>query len=301
MKQSNYFFVSLIALALISVFPSCKYGMEEFIARENDVNKRSTNLTDISLTATDNTTPLTLPSQYNVLILSDIHFGANPDHPDLPLEEFRAWFDGLAAADNTSVPIERRRPVFCLCLGDSVESGVESEYLQFKKFTEDEIEERGVPVYTILGNHDHLNNGWDLWKKYVKPYTTYYRFKTHLFSWYFLDTASGTLGASQLHDFVEHARADPNPKLIFTHYPIYGGGANFYFSLSDPQERALLLDTFARTKVKFAAEGHQHPGSSHDFGSFQEQNVAAFRDYQSWHILTVDETAGTVSIMHKTP
>jgi hypothetical protein len=112
------------------------------------------------------------------------------------------------------------------------------------------------------------------------------------------------MGVSQLHDFVRNARADPNPKLIFTHYPIYGGGGNFYFSLSDPQERALLLDTFARTNVKLVAEGHQHPGSSHDFGmvagSFNEQNISAFRDYESWHILTVDENTGTVNIIHKT-
>jgi hypothetical protein len=232
------------------------------------------------------------------LILSDIHFGAD-SKKDLTLEKFRAWFDSLADAGDTSVPLEQRKPVFCLCLGDSVESGVESEYEQFKKFTE-EIKARGVPVYGILGNHDHLNNGWVLWKKYVNPHTTYYRFMTKKFSWYFLDTASGTMGVSQLHDFVANARADPNPKLIFTHYPIYGGGGNFYFSLSDPQERAILLDTFAKTNVKLGTEGHQHPGSSHDFGSFKEVNVSAFRDYKSWHILTVDETAGTVNIVGKT-
>ncbi|GHT84683.1 serine/threonine protein phosphatase [Spirochaetia bacterium] len=298
-NHSGCLFVFLLALALSPAFFSCAkdYGLEEFIARENDVNKRSTNITDISLVPAASS----LPSQYNVLLLSDIHFGANPDHPDLPLEEFRAWFNSLKTANDTSVPIEQRRPVFCICLGDSVESGAKNEYEQFKMFTEKEIEARGVPVYTILGNHDHLNNGWDLWKKYVKPYTTYYRFKTKTFSWYFLDTASGTMGVSQLHDFVENINADPNPKLVFTHYPIYGGGGNFYFSLSDPQERALLIDTLANSNVKLVAEGHQHPGSSHDFGLFNEQNIAAFRDYQSWHILTVDEKSATVNIVHKTP
>jgi 3',5'-cyclic AMP phosphodiesterase CpdA len=300
-------------------FSSCvkDYGMDEFIARENDVNARSTNITDVPipvknpefrdyLTANHPliSVPDPLPSKYNVLILSDIHFGANSDHPDLPLDKFRAWLAPLKEANDTSVPVEQRKPLFCLCLGDSVESGAKSEYKDFARFITDELESKGIPVYSILGNHDHLNNGWVLWKEKIKPHTTYYRFKTKTFSWYFLDTASGTMGASQMRDFVKNAKADPNPKLVFTHYPIYGGGGNFYFSLSDPHERALLIDTFAKTKVKLVAEGHQHTGSSHNFGSFQEKNVSAFRDEGSWHILTVnepvdDENAATVSIVER--
>jgi hypothetical protein len=261
---------------------SCKYGLDEFISRENDVDARSAYLTDISAPSTVGSA-----AQYTVLVMSDIHFGANPDHPDLPRAEFFAWLDARIAAG--------QKPKFCLCLGDLVESGKEDEYKDFAAFAA-EIEAKGVPVYSIVGNHDLYNNGWKNWRQYVRPHTSYYRFQTSRFSWYFLDSASGTLGKNQLRDFVKQAKSDGRPKLVFTHYPVYAGGGNFYFSLSDPHERAILLDTFAKTDVKLVVEGHQHPGSSHNFGAFREVNVSSFRDYQSWHLITVDETAGTVSI-----
>jgi 3',5'-cyclic AMP phosphodiesterase CpdA len=291
MKMIFKRFAVLVVLCLS--LSSCKYGLDEFLDRANDVSARSAYLTDIAPPVSG------LSGSYTVLVMSDIHFGANPDtHPDIPRADFFRWLD------DANHPL----PKFCLCLGDLVESGAEDEYKDFAAFAA-EISARGVPVYSIVGNHDLYNNGWRYWKEYANLSatalsatdnsalkTSYYRFQTDTFSWYFLDSASGTLGGNQLRDFVRNARADSRPKLVFTHYPIYAGGGNFYFSLSDPHERAILLDTFAKTEVRFVGEGHQHPGSSHDFGSFKEVNVASFRDYASWHLMTVNETAATVTI-----
>ncbi|MDR2193114.1 MAG: metallophosphoesterase [Treponema sp.] len=300
---------ALMTLCFTLIACNDEYGMNEFLYRPDDVNARSAHITDIGAPTLDGdaddqsdryklydiTNPV--PSgTYTVLILSDIHFGAHSDHPDLPEAAFFTWLKDKHT--------ESKTPAFCLVLGDSAEAGTEDEYKQFKTFA-DKLESgrydgvvdgayNTIPVYSIVGNHDLYNNGWRHYTKYCKPYVSYYRFKTQFFSWYALDSGSGTLGGSQLKNLISNLKADPNPKIVFSHYPMYGGG-NFYFSLSDPHERAALIAAFAKNNVKIVLEGHQHPGSFYDFGSFKEYNVAAFRDKESWHLLTVNETAKTVS------
>ncbi|MDR0706540.1 MAG: metallophosphoesterase [Treponema sp.] len=292
---------ALVALGLICfTLAVCKdeYGLDEFLNRADDVNARSAYIRDINIPVI-NEEEMYKPNpsgskppfgnNYTVLILADIHFGAHPDHPDLPYDEFFQWLEGKKAAGET--------PAFCLVLGDNAEAGTEEEYLQFKDLSDKlESDTYGkIPVYSIVGNHDLYNNGWRQYTKYCKPYISYYRFNTGNFSWYALDSGSGTLGGSQLKNLVSNLKADPKPKVVFSHYPMYGGG-NFYFSLSDPHERAALISAFAKNNVKIVLEGHQHPGSFYDFGSFKEYNVSAFRDRQSWHLLTVDEENETVTL-----
>ncbi|MDR0374477.1 MAG: metallophosphoesterase [Treponema sp.] len=287
---------ALVALRLITLclaLVACKdeYGLDEFLNRADDVNARSAYITDIGAPALDDNKPnppddKPFGDNYTVLILADIHFGAHSDHPDLPYDQFYQWLD-MNKGD--------KKPAFCLALGDNAESGVEKEYLQFKELSKKLEEQYEIPVYSIVGNHDLYNNGWRYYTKYCKPYISYYRFTTGSFSWYALDSGSGTLGGSQFKNFVGNLKADPNPKIVFSHYPTYGGG-NFYFSLSDPRERAALISAFAKNNVKIVLEGHQHPGSFYDFGSFKEYNVSAFRDRQSWHLLTVDEEKETVTL-----
>jgi 3',5'-cyclic AMP phosphodiesterase CpdA len=268
-------------IALCFTLIACKdeYGLNELLYRADNVNARSAYITEVDAPKPDQT------GTYTVLILSDIHFGAHPDHPDLPEEKFFAW---LKKQNNA--------PAFCLVLGDSAEAGTKEEYLQFKAFADILETDYHIPVYSIVGNHDLYNSGWQYYTQYCKPYVSSYHFTTKTFSWYALDSGSGTLGGSQLKNLVAKLKADPKPKVVFSHYPMYGGGGNFYFSLSDPHERAALISAFAKYNVKIVLEGHQHPGSFYDFGSFKEYNVAAFRDKQSWHLLNVDETNGTVSL-----
>ncbi|MDR1072788.1 MAG: metallophosphoesterase [Treponema sp.] len=282
--------IAMWLIALCLALTACKdeYGMDEFLNRADDINARSAYITEVEAPNKRKGNDPPLSGVYTVLILSDIHFGAHPDHPDLPESKFFAWLDAKKTVNET--------PAFCLVLGDSAEAGTADEYKQFKAFS-DKLEDENtynIPVYSIVGNHDLYNDGWRPYTKYCYPYISYYHFSTENFSWYALDSGSGTLGGSQLKNLVSKLKADKNPKIVFSHYPMYGGG-NFYFSLSDPHERAALISAFAKNNVKMVLEGHQHPGSFYDFGSFKEYNVAAFRDRQSWHLLTVNETNATVT------
>jgi 3',5'-cyclic AMP phosphodiesterase CpdA len=290
-KKSGLAAVCLAGLALTT----CEYGMDEFLERANSVNARSAYIKEVDNPTLNNGSTTTTGS-YTVLVLTDIHFGAHSDHPDLPEAKFWKWLDD-----------QSEKPKFCLVLGDTAESGKEEQFKEFEKFAErlknysQNNTNYSIPVYSVIGNHDLYNNGWEQYVKYCEPKSSYYYFKTGNsstggFSWYALDSASGTLGGNQINDFIKQLKKDPNsPKIVFTHYPIFSGGGDFYFSLSDPHERAKLLDAYARYNVKLALEGHDHKGSSHDFGKFKEYTAAAFRDEGSWHIITVNEDNKTAA------
>jgi 3',5'-cyclic AMP phosphodiesterase CpdA len=267
-------------LALSLVFLSCEYGLNEFLSRNDDVNDRSKSLRDdISAPASVPSTP----SAFNCLILTDVHFGA-PEYA--PIDELIAWINSRQPPD---------KPKFCIVLGDLTESGREAQYKEYAAFTARLQNETGLVTYAIAGNHDLYNSGWRYWKQYAAPHTSYYRFQTAAFSWYFLDSANGTLGPNQLYDFIDRAKSDSRPKLIFSHYPVYSGGV-FYYSMSNARERALLLDTFARTNVKYVLTGHWHFGGSYDFGAFKETTLKAFRQMKKWYTLAVDENAQTAEL-----
>jgi 3',5'-cyclic AMP phosphodiesterase CpdA len=217
-----------------------------------------------------------------------MHFGAK-DNP--PIDELLSWIDSLDSTLLTP-PVFDDKPSFCLVLGDLVESGTEAQYKEYAEFVQ-KLDTRGIKTYAVAGNHDLYNSGWTHWERYAAPHTSYYRFVINNVSWYFLDSANGSLGSSQLYNFVDKAHADSNAKLIFTHYPVYAGGV-FYFSMSNPRERAVLLDTFARNNAKLVLDGHNHEGSSYNFGSFQEVNLKAFTEKKKWYMLSID-TGNTVS------
>lgn len=283
-------FILLITTSLIS----CKYGLQQFMYRDDEANSRSPGvrvLSDSSMVPDIGT-----DSKFSVIIISDVHFGRsgrneNQRHDD----EFFTWLAAKKSElDSSGAPVK-----FCICLGDCVETGVASEYDEYAQFCA-KIKTYGLQVYSIVGNHDLFNSGWGLWKSHCFPYTSSYSFKTaqgdKAMSWYFLDSGNGTLGYNQLSDCIEKLDKDVNPKLIFTHYPIYVGGV-FYFTLQNETERDKLLAAFGRDNVKQVFEGHWHAGGSYDFGNkFSETIVKSYIDYRNAGVLTVDLTSQSASI-----
>ncbi|GHV70916.1 serine/threonine protein phosphatase [Spirochaetia bacterium] len=276
----------ITGVALCVTLASCEYGMEDLFARENQVDGRSGHLVPVSA-------PPATSGKYTVLVMSDVHFGAPDHHPSIEtdgtIDKLKVWWTGLDATG---------KPKFILYLGDQVESGKEDQYQKFKTFADDVASYMGgIPYYCIAGNHDLYNDGWSHYVTYSNPGSSAYYFSVGGFDWYFLDSASGTLGDSQLADFKKLAKKNPGvPKLAFTHYPVYDNSSDFYFSLSDPQERNKLLDIFAVYNFKYVLEAHQHQGSGYGFGKFKETNISSFRDYHSWHLLKLDSVQGTARL-----
>lgn len=281
-KKTAAFFLLFTTLFLsLFLFFSCAYGLNEFLYRGTGVDERSKKIKDETL-------PSVVASSFTFIVVTDVHFGSDKKRLD---ENFWARLREL--------DVPGQRPAFVIVLGDIAEHGEEDEFKQYAAFVK-KIKTFGVSeVYGVVGNHDLYNSGWKHWRTYVRPNNFYYRFKTNRFSWYFIDTGNGTLGEPQLKNLVKEMEKDTNPKFVFSHYPLYGGRIP-YFVLSDPKERAVLIDTFTRNNVKMMFSGHFHRGRPvYNYGNFSEAVLRSFIDYGSWVEVLLNENDLSFSLTER--
>ncbi|MCR4823298.1 MAG: metallophosphoesterase [Treponema sp.] len=312
--------VKIFCLMYVTVFCllSCSnYGFFWGRFDEADVDERSPSLRNLNAEKPDFAQTVALSSKYSVLLITDIHYGSESEEFDEKL--FLDWLDGYYSENLTSAP--EKLPRFAVNLGDIADGGHDSEYNDYIKF-EKKIKaiagkylygendatadaDRKFKVYSILGNHDLYNNGEEYFLDNIYPYYSSYYFSIKAsssgktFSYYFLDTANGTCGSSQLDDFEDKIKADPNPKVILTHYPVWAGGTNMFMILQNTQERNTLLTYFAENNVKHVYEGHAHDNYGYDFKLFREDVIGSLRfsnrAKKQCAVFTVDEENETVT------
>jgi len=282
--RNRYVLLCLLIFSCIS----CDFGVHQAFWRPHPVDERSRELVPLSSAEFPFIGSL-MPLKYDCLILTDIHFG-NKTGPAWD----KVFFTSLKKyrENHTTIPM-----LFCIILGDTSDHGFAVEYETAKIFQQRIADENRLPspwgipmpVYHVVGNHDVYNSGWKLWQQSCYPHKSSYYFETNRLGWYFVDTASGTLGRPQFYDLKAKLQSSSKPKFIFTHYPLYGDGI-VYFSLSNPRERAELLSLFARTNLKLYCSGHYHYGASCDYGTFKERSLKDFGWAGKYHILHIDES-----------
>ncbi len=306
MKSPKIFriiFFSLISIFAFSLF-SCNYGFFWGLFGEENVDERSSSISDLNSKKPDlSVQNPQVSSIYSVLVITDLHFGANFGHDKT--DDFLTWFENRLEICKLSNP--EKIPRFVINLGDTADGGHASEYRDYLLF-ENKIkalakkcgivsESSDYKVYSILGNHDLYNNGISDFRDFCFPYISSYYFSLGGFSYYFLDSANGTLGTSQLEDFKEKASIDPRPKIILTHYPIHAGAGKpgaILMRFQNTQERNTLLSYFAKYNVRQIFDGHIHDRIGFDFGKFSEDVVQSLRWGEAL-IFTVNENTGTVT------
>lgn len=289
--KRQFFNITIVFFALfVFFFFSCSYGVDEFLYRDGVVNKRADSLLDLS----ESQAPI-VPSNenYSFYIITDVHF-CGENKLKTGSRKDQQFIDKIA-----SLP-QDKRPYFIVSLGDVAEHGRSGEYKDYKAFT-DKIalikNPLGNPIRTfnVVGNHDLYNSGWDYYKDYAFPGTSFYRFKTSGLSWYFIDTGSGSLGKNQFKKLKNAMKSDPNPKFIFTHFPIYADGF-FYFCMQNTMERNLLISLCAKTKVLRFFSGHTHEHCTSDMGKFTENNIPGYLEDRSWASVTVNESTKKIDV-----
>lgn len=286
--MKKYFFQKLCLFLLGICCFSCKYytyGFEEFLYRSGTVDKRADSVVELS----GSEVPAFSDSKIvNILVITDIHFGAeaNSDSRNRLSSKLLNYLKNLP---------EAAKPLFCVCLGDITEHGLKSEYKDYNKFV-DKLFQLGIKTYSVLGNHDLYNSGWKSFNELVFPYTSFYYFKTDVFSYYFIDSASGSLGKKQMNKLKELLIKDINPKLIFTHIPAYANGY-LYFSMQNTEERNLLISMFAKNNVKALCNGHTHDLQVSNLGRFMEYTFPGFWEYKQFGIISVNQN--DYSVLYK--
>lgn len=321
-KQTSGFLLLKVLLTIIFIFHlsslslGCsQYGFFMGQFGEETVDERSPKLTDFGkLDLSGQTVPFS--SIYSVLIVTDLHFGS--EREELDEEGFLSWLDSYYQKYSEGESKDfSKLPRFAVNLGDTADGGREGQFKDFLRF-ENKLKavagkylygendstpdlERKFKVWSILGNHDLYHSGGPYFKKLVYPYTSSYFFSFDAdssdsepgFSFYFLDTANGTLGTRQLENLRKRLEADSRPKIVFSHYPVYAGGSDMFMLLQDPIERNMILTCFAKTNVKQVYEGHAHRNYGFTFETFREEVINSLRfsdrDTKQCAVCTLDE------------
>lgn len=263
------FFNLIFALLLVFTFSNCKYGTNNVFYTENDVNNRVEKLFEV----TDQVPKCT--NEYSVVIITDTHFGAKKGIA--PKDEFLKWLSQNKDSKNIK---------FCLCLGDVADHGYENEMKSFSEFTQ-KIKDLEIPVFNSAGNHDLYNSGWDYWKDFSFPHTSFYKFKTDSLSWYSLDTGTGVIGKKQFSILKEKLSQDEQTKIVFTHYPLYSN--KFIFNMDDTNERNRLIDLLATNDVMLYLNGHLHRLETYKLGKMTQYTLPSFRYQRKWALLQINE------------
>lgn len=318
--MKKYFRISLIltvffSAVFFSVFcSSCNFGFFWGLFGEENVDERSSSMTDLNPERPDFQkqelkAPKSSDNTYSFVIITDCHFGSRRTEDCNVDEDFLKWISNQFESYKDTEP--EKVPRFILNLGDTADGGHDSEFKEYLEFenkikavAKEKIGDNDYKVYSILGNHDLYNNGVSGYKKYCFPYISSYFFNLDSdpadsipgFSFYFLDSANGTLGKNQLDDFKDKTSSDPSPKIILSHYPVYAGAEDpvaILMRIQNSMERNTLLTYFSRYNVKQVYDGHIHKNFWFNFKKFREDSIAAFKD-GVFALVTVNEKTQTM-------
>ena len=286
----------LLSFLLISISAffclSCEYysyGLDEFFYRTNTLENRTDKLLNLSELYSEHIP--SLPDTFSILVITDVHFGGENQgvNPDRWEDSFFNELSALKQEDQTSFPL------FCVCLGDVAEHGKKSEFKDFKEQIEDRLlSDFNIETFNTVGNHDLYNSGYSSYKDYCFPFTSFYYFETESASFYFLDSASCSLGNKQFTKIQRRFSYDEKPKFVFMHVPLYADG-KFYFSMQNTDERNKIISLFAKNNVKAVIDGHLHEKHTSDLGKFTEYNLPGYLEDKGWSILTVTQSSGEIS------
>ena len=282
MKKISYVLLILLSVLLVSC-----YGSWNIFYDGNNVDCRTHSLKNITPGESPEfaaSNVAALSGNYNVLIISDAHFGYKMR--EAPLQRLYTWLDSVKGTSAA--------PAFAISLGDSTDTGGQEQFDEYLDFCNKLTSDYGISiVFNAVGNHDIYQSHWGNWQSNCYPHTSFYKFETSGFSWYCLDTASGTIGRQQYDLLVQALEADSKPKVIYSHYPL--NDYHLAFGLGESTERNLLIDKFIKNNVKCYLGGHNHYSCYNNIG-FNEYCCPSLRFNGSWAIVHVNETERTATV-----
>lgn len=285
--RRSFFFTALFLLCLVSNI-SC-YGSWNFAYEGNNVDSRTKSIKKINDSNDEEFAESGISSlggKYTVLVISDAHFGNKKRSVNCDI--LYKWLDSLKG--NVFYPS------FVISLGDSTDLGRRNQFDEYNDFCKILCEKYDLKlVMNACGNHDAYQNNWENWERECYPHTSFYNFKTKKFSWYCLDTASGTLGLKQCQKILDEFKDDPRPKIIFTHYPFARFNTDCS-NMAETTERNLLISDFSKNNVKCLLGGHNHTQTYDNLG-YGDYGIPSFAYSEAWGLLCVDEAAETAELL----
>ena len=277
----------LIICAFLFSLVSC-YGSWNFMYEGNSVDERTKEMkmiSDESDLEFAHSEVSKLGGKYTVLVISDTHFVNKKK--TVNEKKLYSWLEAKKGTPDY--------PSFAISLGDSTDLGRLDHFDKYLDFCKTLHESYNIPlVFNSCGNHDAYQNNWENWERACYPHTSFYHFQTKGFSWYCLDTASGTVGQKQYKKLMAAFEIDSRPKIIFTHYPFVRFNINCS-NMAETTERNLMISDFYKNNVRCLLGGHNHTKTYDNLG-FNDYGIPSFAYTEDWGLLYVDEDAGTAEL-----
>jgi len=286
---------ALLALALCTLcagLSSCYFSFTDLFAESSAVTERVKD-TGAKAIVQPSSSVISSTSPFSFLVVGDPHFGASWAAGSDVLDAFKKL---AASPDANGNPY-----AFVLYVGDDADAGTEAQFQTFAGWASSMKDSNSIPLplqwYSAVGNHDLYNGGWSYFRQYIGP--SFYRLSAGAYSIYVIDTGQGTLGNYQIDELKREFSADSRPKIVVSHYPIYGGASVlYYYRLANPREQAELLELFAESNVKLIIAGHYHYLVHESVGPYDEWLVESLtvKDGGSTHCFAVTLTGGSLSL-----
>jgi 3',5'-cyclic AMP phosphodiesterase CpdA len=179
------------------------------------------------------------PDNFNFMVITDLHY----------------YNTQLDIIKNINANRASWNLSFIVVDGDIVQDGLKKNY----DLATEDFATTALPIYTVIGNHDLYNNGFEIYKK-VFGRTVYDIKIGRILHMVFLDTANGTIGELQknwLDDVIR--KSDSKYKIVFTHYsPTDNSVWQSLTTMSYPDDSYYLYDLFDTYNVDFCVAGHLH-------------------------------------------
>jgi len=143
---------------------------------------------------------------------------------------------------------------FILHAGDITPSGSRSSLEIFSNLSK----ESSVPIYSTIGNHDiKENNNTDNYEHYFGKTEYFFNFSNVLFI--SLDSSTGFFSESSIQFLTQIINLFPkNPKIIFTHMPLFDPRPNENHSLLSKSQATQIISLISGNNVKAVISGHIH-------------------------------------------
>lgn len=161
--------------------------------------------------------------------------------------------DNLSYFKNRQNYLDSHAIDFIVVGGDITGSGREEHY----QIAQDDFSLIAQPIFSVLGNHDIMHEGFSRFLHYFGPAT--YVLSNNLFSIIVLDSANGILGSVQKKWLEKELEKHKSKQIIvITHYAIFDSIFQSPTAMPDPEETYNLLDILSKHKVTLVLNGHLH-------------------------------------------
>lgn len=256
------FLFTLVLFSCEKVFDSSPYET----ATPKDASYQNTTQTNLNLLAKIDTTNLT---EYKVALLADNHY-------------YYGELQDAVTAINA-----RKDIAFVLILGDLADQGLSQEYTLLHDF----MNKLTKPYLTIIGNHDYLSNGEDIYQKMFGPKNYSFVFnhtKFVMFDDVFWESKE-TPDFGWLKNELSQNASFGNT-VVCSHIPPYGDQFT-------PAYASLYTSILASSNTTLSAHGHLHFSYYDDerYNDSVEYVVIPYTDNRIYGELTINRSGGITS------